>query len=125
LSELVRNGFLDFSDAIEQEEGRAMKRVSLANLAVNAPAPAAPPPPEARERVRSSVKTAPRLQASKIPSDQDSKIDGRIQVNFRMDKDGYKELRRMALDEDTTVNDLILQALNNLRSQKGLKKFDS
>ncbi|MGO9800792.1 MAG: hypothetical protein ACLPQ0_15120 [Candidatus Binatus sp.] len=42
-------------------------------------------------------------------------------MNFRMDKDGYKELRRMALDEDTTVNDLILQALNNLRQQKGLK----
>jgi len=83
-----------------------MKRVSLANLAVNAPAPAAAPP-------------------SEVSSDQASKVYGRIQVNFRMDKDGYKELRRMALDEDTTVNDLILQALNNLRSQKGLKKFDS
>ena len=102
-----------------------MKRVSLANLAVNAPAPAAAAPPDAVARVRSSVKASPRSQASEVSSDQASKVDGRIQVNFRMDKDGYKELRRMALDEDTTVNDLILQALNNLRSQKGLKKFDS
>jgi NRPS condensation-like uncharacterized protein len=100
-----------------------MKRVSLANLAVNAPAPAAAP--EAQERVRSSVKSVPRSRDIKVSSDQASKVEGRIQVNFRMDKDGYKELRRMALDEDTTVNDLILQALNNLRSQKGLKKFDS
>ncbi len=102
-----------------------MKRVSLANLAVNAPAPAAAPPSDAPQRVRSRSKSAPRVQDSEVSSDQASKVDVRIQVNFRMDKDGYKELRRMALDEDTTVNDLILQALNNLRSQKGLKKFDS
>jgi NRPS condensation-like uncharacterized protein len=68
-------------------------------------------------------KAAPRSQDRELPGDQASKVGGRIQVNFRMDKDGYKELRRMALDEDTTVNDLILQALNSLRSQKGLKKF--
>lgn len=100
-----------------------MKRVSLANLAVNAPTPEAGPPPDVRARARSSMKsvTSTRSQASELTSDQASKVDGRIQVNFRMDKDGYKELRRMALDEDTTVNDLILQALNNLRQQKGLK----
>ena len=99
-----------------------MKRVSLANLAVNAPVvPDASPPQAARERARSSMKSVTRSQDSELTSDQASKLDGRIQVNFRMDKDGYKELRRMALDEDTTVNDLILQALNNLRQQKGLK----
>ena len=99
-----------------------MKRVSLATLAVNAPTiDAAPPPVAVRARARSNMKAVPRSQASELTSDQASKIDGRIQVNFRMDKDGYKELRRMALDEDTTVNDLILQALNNLRQQKGLK----
>jgi NRPS condensation-like uncharacterized protein len=98
-----------------------MKRVSLANLAVNAPTPEVGPPAAVRARARSSMKSATRSQASELTSDQASKIDGRIQVNFRMDKDGYKELRRMALDEDTTVNDLILQALNNLRQQKGLK----
>jgi NRPS condensation-like uncharacterized protein len=98
-----------------------MKRVSLANLAVNAPAPETAPPPVVRARARSSMNPIARSQASELTSDQASKVDGRIQVNFRMDKDGYKELRRMALDEDTTVNDLILQALNNLRQQKGLK----
>jgi hypothetical protein len=105
-----------------RREGRAMKRVSLANLAVNAPTPEVGPPPEVRARARSSMKSATRRsQASELTSDQASKLGGRIQVNFRMDKDGYKELRRMALDEDTTVNDLILQALNSLRQQKGLK----
>jgi hypothetical protein len=96
-----------------------MKKVSLANLAVNAPA--APEAPSPRARAGSSVKSVIRAQASELASDQASKMDDRIQVNFRMDKDGYKELRRMALDEDTTVNELILQALNNLRQQKGLK----
>jgi hypothetical protein len=98
-----------------------MKRVSLANLAVNAPAADATPPQAARVRSRSSMKSVTRVQASELASDQASKADGRIQVNFRMDKDGYKELRRMALDEDTTVTGLILQALNNLRQQKCLK----
>ena len=98
-----------------------MKRVSLATLAVNAPTIDTAPPAAVRVRARSNMKAVPRSQASELTSDQASKIDGRIQVNFRMDKDGYKELRRMALDEDTTVNDLILQALNNLRQQKGLK----
>jgi hypothetical protein len=116
---MSRNGYLDFSGEIEKE-GRAMKRVSLANLAVNAP-PDTAPPQATRARGRSSTKSVARLQASELTSEQASKIDGRIQVNFRMDKDGYKELRRMALDEDTTVNDLILQAVNNLRQQKGLK----
>jgi NRPS condensation-like uncharacterized protein len=40
-----------------------------------------------------------------------------------MDRHAYKELRRQALDEDVTVNDLILAALNQYRSQKGLKKL--
>jgi NRPS condensation-like uncharacterized protein len=98
-----------------------MKRVSLANLAVNAPTIDTAPPPAVRDRARPNMKSVTQSQASELTSDQASKLDGRIQVNFRMDKDGYKELRRMALDEDTTVNDLILQALNNLRQQKGLK----
>lgn len=46
-----------------------------------------------------------------------------MQVAFRMDRDAYKELRRQALDEDVTVNDLILTALNQYRAQKGLKKL--
>jgi hypothetical protein len=98
-----------------------MKRVSLANLAVNAPAADATPRQATPGQTRSSMKSVTSAQASELTSNQASKVDGRIQVNFRMDKDGYKELRRMALDEDTTVNDLILQALNNLRQQKGLK----
>ena len=102
-----------------------MKRVSLATLAVNAGASTAPPNTRAkRESARAGgaaqLKSVP---VSKLTSEQDSKQDPRVQVAFRMEKDAYKELRRMALDEDQTVNDLILSALNQLRSQKGLKKL--
>jgi len=91
-----------------------MKQVSLADMAVNAPTAQKP----SRQR-----RAVPEKGVSKVPRDKDN--TNRVQVAFRMDKDAYRELKRMALDEDTTVNDLILQALNNLRSQKGLKKFDS
>ncbi len=40
-----------------------------------------------------------------------------------MDKDAYRELKRMALDEDTTVNELMVRAINELRERKGLKKL--
>jgi hypothetical protein len=42
-----------------------------------------------------------------------------------MDKDAYRELKRMALDEDTTVNELMVRAINELRERKGLKKLSS
>ena len=56
-----------------------------------------------------------------ISSDKDSKISNRLQVAFRMDKDAYKELRRMAIDEDTSVNELLLRGVNMLRAKKGLQ----
>ena len=102
-----------------------MKRVSLANLAVNAGASTAPPNTRAK-RESARVGGAAQLKSvpvSKLTSEQEIKQDPRVQVAFRMEKDAYKELRRMALDEDQTVNDLILSALNQLRSQKGLKKL--
>jgi hypothetical protein len=47
----------------------------------------------------------------------------RVQVAFRMDKGAYRELKRMALDEDTTVNELMVRAINELRERKGLQKL--
>ncbi|MGH8169244.1 MAG: ribbon-helix-helix domain-containing protein [Steroidobacteraceae bacterium] len=42
-----------------------------------------------------------------------------------MDKDAYRDLKRMAIDEDTTVNELMVRAINELRERKGLKKLAS
>jgi len=102
-----------------------MKHVSLANLAVNAP-PSATPAPAAAVRVRGPRRTAARSNlGNKITSDEDNELGSRIQVAFRMDKDAYKDLKRMALDEDTTVNELMIRAINELRERKGLKRFSA
>ena len=104
-----------------------MKRVSLANLSVNAgTTPVAAVARQAHIR-------KPGRPVRKISSDNDNKLsdggaaDGgnRVQVAFRMEKDAYKDLKRMALDEDTTVNELMVRAINELRERKGLKKLVS
>jgi hypothetical protein len=46
----------------------------------------------------------------------ETRADERVQVAFRMDKSDYINLKRMALDEDTTVNELLIQAIQ-LRRQ--------
>ena len=102
-----------------------MKRVSLANLAVNTSAADLPSnvrPKREASRARGETMRK-NVSDTKATSDQANKLDPRVQVAFRMDKDAYKELRRMALDEDQTINDLIISALNGLRVQKGLKKL--
>jgi hypothetical protein len=98
----------------------AMKRVSLADMAVNAsPAPAAAEPKKAE--IKRSAKSS--NKGNKLSSDDDNDTSNRVQVAFRMDKDAYRELKRMALDEDTTVNELMVRAINELRERKGLKKL--
>lgn len=96
-----------------------MKHVSLSELAVNAPAtPAAKKP----ERQRAAKNTAKR--ATKVTSEQaNENAANRVQVAFRMDKDAYRDLKRMAIDEDTTVNELMIRAINELRGRKGMKKL--
>jgi hypothetical protein len=42
-----------------------------------------------------------------------------------MDKDAYRDLKHMAIDEGTTVNELMVRAINELRERKGLKKLAS
>jgi hypothetical protein len=102
-----------------------MKRVSLANLAVNAPLlPQAAPARAERKPQRPAAESA-RQQVNKITSKEDNEAGTRVQVAFRMDKDAYKDLKRMALDEDTTVNELMVRAINELRERKGLKKLAS
>jgi hypothetical protein len=104
-----------------------MKRVSLANLAVNAPPlPQAPSArPERDRKSRRAAGESARKQVSKITSKEDNETGTRVQVAFRMGKDAYKDLKRMALDEDTTVNELMVRAINELRERKGLKRLAS
>ena len=92
----------------------AMKRTSLADLAVNAGTPSAAPAPKTAEGKR---------KGSKLSSDEDNELTHRVQVAFRMNKDAYRDLKRMALDEDTTVNELMVRAINELRERKGMKKL--
>jgi hypothetical protein len=88
-----------------------MKQVSLADMAVNAPA---------MQKLPRQRRAVPDRTVSKITRDKDNAT--RVQVAFRMDKDAYRELKRMALDEDTTVNELMVRAIDELRARKGLKK---
>jgi hypothetical protein len=93
----------------------AMKRTSLADLAVNAASPSATAAPKKAG--------AGKRRVSKLSSDEDNEQASRVQVAFRMNKDAYRDLKRMALDEDTTVNELMVRAINELRERKGLKKL--
>lgn len=98
-----------------------MKRVSLSDLAVNAP----PQTAEAEARAAKPRRAAKGKRVIKITRDKDNEIGPRVQVAFRMDKDAYRDLKRMAIDEDTTVNELMVRAINELRERKGLKKLAS
>jgi hypothetical protein len=97
-----------------------MKRVSLSQLAVNAPPQATDAASAAKQHRASASK-----RVSKITSDEANESEQRVQVAFRMDKDAYKDLKRMALDEDTTVNELMIRAINELRERHGLKKLSA
>jgi hypothetical protein len=46
-------------------------------------------------------KTQSKRKANKSPSDDDGESVNRIQVAFRMNRDAYRDLKRMAIDEDT------------------------
>lgn len=100
-----------------------MKRVSLAQLAVNAPEQAAEAEPRTRKLRRAAQSKSKRVR--NITREQDNELSQRVQVAFRMDKDAYRDLKRMAIDEDTTVNELMVRAINELRERKGLKKLAS
>ena len=102
-----------------------MKRVSLATLAVNAPVAqaAVAGQTESRAGIKRAGRVSSSGQVSKITREEDTNIGNRVQVAFRMDKDAYKDLKRMALDEDTTVNELMIRSINELRERKGLKKL--
>ncbi len=99
-----------------------MRRVpTLADLAINA----SPQEAEADARANKRQRNVPSKHVTKISSDKDNELARRVQVAFRMDKDAYRDLKRMAIDEDTTVNELMVRAINELRERKGLKKLAS
>jgi hypothetical protein len=89
-------------------------KLSLASLSVNAQPPA---DHMDKEPIQSN-------KDIKISRRQDAKIANKVQVAFRMSPDAHKDLRRMAIDDGTTVNALLLQGINLLRKQKGLRPLD-
>jgi hypothetical protein len=89
-------------------------KLSLASLSVNAQPPA---DHMDKEPIQSN-------KDIKISIRQDAKIADKVQVAFRMSPDAHKDLRRMAIDDGTTVNALLLQGINLLRKQKGLRPLD-
>jgi hypothetical protein len=89
-------------------------KLSLASLSVNAQ----PPADHMDKEPTQSNKDI------KISRRQDTKIADKVQVAFRMSPDAHKDLRRMAIDDGTTVNALLLQGINLLRKQKGLRPLD-
>jgi hypothetical protein len=89
-------------------------KLSLASLSVNAQ----PPADHMDNEPTQSNKDI------KISRRQDTKIADKVQVAFRMSPDAHKDLRRMAIDDGTTVNALLLQGINLLRKQKGLRPLD-
>jgi hypothetical protein len=91
----------------------AMKRPSAADSAAGT-TPAAVEAPKKTETAR---------KVGKLPGKEDGESASRVQVAFRMSKDAYRDLKRMALDDDTTVNELIVRAINELRERRGLKKL--
>jgi hypothetical protein len=46
------------------------------------------------------------------------------QISIRIKRDALRELKRQALDEDTSLKELFFRAVNELRERKGLKKLD-
>jgi hypothetical protein len=89
-------------------------KLSLASLSVNAQPPA---DHMDKEPIQSN-------KGIKTSRHQDAKIADKVQVAFRMSPDAHKDLRRMAIDDGTTVNALLLQGINLLRKQKGLRPLD-
>lgn len=49
-------------------------------------------------------------------------LEQRVQLAFRVEKDACKDLKGMVLDEDTTVNELMIRAINELCERRDLKK---
>ncbi|HCG51857.1 MAG TPA: hypothetical protein DEX10_00445 [Betaproteobacteria bacterium] len=89
-------------------------KLSLASLSVNAQ-------PPADHMDKEPIQSNKDIKTSKH---QDTKIADKVQVAFRMSPDAHKDLRRMAIDDGTTVNALLLQGINLLRKQKGLRPLD-
>lgn len=89
-------------------------KLSLASLSVNAQ-------PSADHMDKEPIERNKDIKTSRH---QDTKIADKVQVAFRMSPDAHKDLRRMAIDDGTTVNALLLQGINLLRKQKGLRPLD-
>jgi len=92
----------------------ATKHVSLANLAVNAPETRKSDSKLASNEAHKKTGEQAREQAAEKPP---------VQVSFRVNRDAYRDLKRMALDEDLSIKELVIRAINERRERMGLKKL--
>lgn len=96
----------------------ARKQVSLAHLAVNAP--------QARKSEKAEQEETSKqahTRAGEQASEQDSEDESPVQISFRVNRDAYRDLKRMAIDEDLTIKELVIRAINERRERLGLKKL--
>ncbi|MGH7745442.1 MAG: hypothetical protein ACREQ5_11710 [Candidatus Dormibacteria bacterium] len=101
---------------MEQRKSMATKHVSLANLAVNAPETRKPDSKLASNKVSRKAGEQDREQ-------QEHEGKTPVQISFRVNRDAYRDLKRMALDEDLTLKELVIRAINERRERMGLKKL--
>lgn len=96
----------------------ARKQVSLAHLAVNAP--------QARKSEKAEqgdTSKQAHTRTGEQAREQDGEEESPVQISFRVNRDAYRDLKRMAVDEDLTIKELVIRAINDYRERMGLKKL--
>jgi hypothetical protein len=96
----------------------ARKHVSsLAHLAVNAPLA------RTSEKAESDASKQAHTRAGEQSREQAGEDKSPVQISFRVNRDAYRDLKRMAVDEDLTIKELVILAINERRERMGLKKL--
>ncbi|MGH8227259.1 MAG: hypothetical protein ACREU3_05025 [Steroidobacteraceae bacterium] len=96
----------------------ARKQVSLANLAVNAPQSK-----RSEKAEQGDTSKQAHTRTGESVREQDSEDESPVQISFRVNRDAYRDLKRMAIDEDLTIKELVIRAINERRERMGLKKL--
>ena len=84
----------------------AAKKTSLANLALNKGASVMPTP-------------IPAIAPSTTQNEQGGKKDDRIGQTLRLPGGAHKQLKRLAIDVEKPMHDLLIEAVNDLFTKYG------
>ncbi len=68
---------------------------------------------------------APETSLAKIPaaSTADAKKKSRVATNLRLTRDQWRRVHELALDEETTVQELAIRGLSRLFEERGLPRL--